>query len=159
MSDTCSSSAISQTRLDQGKTPDIRTRFRPLYPSRGLAMCAALAWFFSLSPTHLTAGPKYRAFQKTRSFAAPVMDVRRVAATHQYHGEVSDSPPVFMDGEFTTIASTSVFKPLLNDSQKPIATIEKVSLESEHRYLLRANNLHHDLASVAALYRSLGNAR
>jgi hypothetical protein len=125
--------------------------------SRGLAVCATLAWLLILSPTHLTAGPKYRAFKNTRSLGAPAVDVRQVAASHSYLGEVSDSPPVFIDGQFSTIGKTSIFKPFLNKSQKPIATIEKVSLESEHRYLLRSNSLHQDLASMAALYRRLGN--
>jgi hypothetical protein len=159
MSDTCCPSAISQTRADHGKTPDIRTSLRPLCLSRGLALSAAVAWLIALSPTDLSAGPKYRAFQNTRSSAVPATDVRLVAATTPFQGEVSDSPPVFIDGQFTTIGDTTFFKSFFNKPQKPVATIEKVSPESEHHYLVRANSLQHGLARMAALYSSLGNLR
>ncbi len=165
MFETHSPSAVPQTHTDSGKIPagsrfqttGIRTR--PLFFPAGLTVCVALLWLSPLSVMNLTAGPKYRAFQKNPSIVTHASDVQRIAAASHFRGEVSDNPPVFIDGEFSTIGGASISNPHWNQSQRPMATVDTANPDSEHRYQVKANSLQNGLARMAALYHNLGGLR
>jgi hypothetical protein len=129
-------------------------RFTP-----ALMACVALVWLSPMSVSSLSAGPKYRAFQNPPPKEMTVSDLRPVAAVSDLQGEVSDSPPVFTDGEFSTISGASISTSIWRNSQKPMATVEPATTVARQSFPFHANSLQNGLARMAVLYHSLSDIR
>lgn len=155
MYDFHSPNANTQAVSATGKKPACARLHYMRTQSAGLAAI----WLFSLLLMDLTAGPKYRAFQKSPSNVDTPSDVRQVSAASHFHGEVSDSPPIFINGEFSTIGGASISSPRLLKSQKPMATMETANPGSERHYQVKANSLQYGLLRMAALYQDLRGSR
>jgi hypothetical protein len=108
-----------------------------------------------LSATNAVAGPKYRAFQHSKPKKVQTNEIQRVAAASQFHGEVSDSPPVSIDGQISSIGSRNISTPVLNKSQKPAPAEVVIIPDTERHYQVQTHSLRQGLARMATLYGNL----
>jgi hypothetical protein len=125
--------------------------------NRPLSACMGLACLFAVCVTDAWAGPKHRTLHYSKLLKIPAAGVQPVSAIGEFRGEVSDSPPVSIDGEVTTIRRRNISTPVLNrvEQAKSTANHAQVAVD-DRRYRVKIHSLRHGLARMAALYGDLG---
>lgn len=122
-----------------------------------LVACLVLIWLSPLSVSNLSARPHLRNAPQGNAPVRVDSPTHRIPAASGFLGEVSDKPPVCIDGEFSITGRKPRVEPTAN--RQPAATSGATDGTRGQRYEVATDSLQVGLARVAVLYRRLGSAR